>query len=97
MKNVNKERNVEGRRASRTWVGRVIGVSVFGWASAAIAADVPDGTLAAAIRSSGHACAKIVEKEAPATGPAVWQVRCNSGRFHVKQKEDSTFEVVALD
>jgi hypothetical protein len=67
------------------------------WSLGAVAEDVPDGALSAAIRGSGHPCAKVVEKEASGGESSVWQVRCNSGRFQVTQKDDSTFEVKSLD
>ncbi len=78
---------------------QIIGASVIalGWSNGAIAGDVTDGALSAAIRGSGHPCVKVIEKELSSDGSSVWQVRCNSGRFEVTQKEDATFEVVPLD
>jgi len=73
------------------------GVVAFSCLTGAVAGDVPDGALSAAIRSSGHPCAKVVEKEPSGDGSSVWQVRCNSGGFQVTQNDDSTFTVVAFD
>ena len=81
----------------KRWLQIIAGSVAFGCLTGALAGDVPDGALSAAIRSSGHPCAKVVEKEASSGGSSVWQVRCNSGRFQVTQKDDSTFAVVVLD
>jgi hypothetical protein len=82
----------------KPWLQIVAGGAVaFGCSAGALAGDVPDGALSAAIRSSGHPCAKVVEKEPSSGGSSVWQVRCNSGRFQVTQNDDSTFAVVAID
>ena len=60
----------------------------------AVAGETGDGTLAAAIRASGHPCKKIVEKSG--TEP-FWQVTCNSGRYSVSKQKDDTFTVAPLD
>ncbi len=61
----------------------------------ASAQEVENGTLAAAIRSSGHPCARVLEKEHQ--GGSQWLVRCNSGRFQVRLKEDGSANVTPLD
>lgn len=66
-----------------------------GWLAVAAAEEVADGTLAAAIRESGHACAHVVGKER--TGPSVWRVRCNSGSFEVTMKDGSSTQVMPVD
>ena len=69
----------------------------FGWLAEVAAHEVADGTLAAAIRASGHPCARVIEKERSGEGSSIWRVRCNSGRFQVTMKGDSTAEVVPID
>ena len=82
----------------KPWLQIIAGsVVACGWLTGVVAGDVPDGELAAAIRGSGHPCAKVIEKEPSSGGSSVWQVRCNSGRFQVTRKDDSMFTVVALD
>lgn len=72
-----------------------VGVIAAGWLTVAAGQDMPNGTLAAAIRGSGHPCDRVLEKEL--TSASVWRVRCNSGRFQVTMNADSTPEVVPLD
>jgi hypothetical protein len=72
-------------------------VIAFGWLVGAAAHEVAAGTLAAAIRASGHPCARVIESERVSEGASVWRVRCNSGRFQVTMKGDSPAEVVPLD
>ena len=67
----------------------------FGWLTVATAHDVADGTLAAAIRASGHPCQRVIEKESK--GSSVWRVRCNSGYFEVTMKGDTATSVVTVD
>lgn len=59
------------------------------------AQEVAAGTLAAAIRSSGHPCARIVESTNE--GSWQWKVRCNSGWYRVTKNKDATLEVTPLD
>ncbi len=66
-----------------------------GWLGAAAAQEIADGTLAAAIRESGHACAHVISKER--AGDSVWRVRCNSGRFQVTMNQGSTPQVIPID
>jgi hypothetical protein len=75
----------------------VAGAIAFGWLVLAAAQDVSNGSLAAAIRGSGHPCARVIEKERSGEGSSVWHVRCNSGRFQVTMKSDSVPEVIPLD
>ena len=65
------------------------------WLATAAAQDIADGTLAAAIRGSGHACEHVIDKQ-PA-GESVWTVRCNSGRFQVTMTDTDTPQVVKID
>ena len=65
------------------------------WLVAAAAQDIPDGTLAAAIRASGHACDHVIDKQA--AGESIWNVRCNSGRFQVTMTDIDNPQVVKLD
>ena len=74
-----------------------MGAIAFGWLTVVTAHDVANGTLAAAIRSSGHPCDRVIEKERSGESASVWRVRCNSGRFLVTMKGDVASEVVALD
>lgn len=90
-------RHAARRAAVPGWLPISAGAAALCWLIAAPAGDVADGTLAAAIRGSGHPCAKIVEKQHAGEASAVWQVRCNSGRFQLTEKDDATFEVTALD
>jgi len=74
-----------------------MGAIAFGWLTVVTAHDVANGTLAAAIRSSGHPCDRVIEKERVSESASVWRVRCNSGHFQVTMKGDVASEVVALD
>jgi hypothetical protein len=73
------------------------GAIALGWLAVASAQDVPNGTLAAAIRASGHACARVIEKELASKGASVWRVRCNSGQFQVTMTDGSNPQVVRID
>ena len=85
-------------RPSRTVLPVVaVGAIAFGWLMVAAAHDVANGTLAAAIRASGHPCARVIKKERLSGSESVWRVHCNSGHFQVTMKGDSASEVVALD
>lgn len=87
-----------GRPLSRTSVLiAAVAAVTFGWLAEAAAHEVADGTLAAAIRASGHPCAWVIEKKRADEGSSTWHVRCNSGRFQVTMKSDSTTEVVSMD
>ncbi len=89
---------VSGQPLFRTSVlVAAVAAVAFGWLVEAAAHDVADGTLAAAIRASGHPCARVIEKERSGEGSSIWRVRCNSGRFQVTMKGDSTAEVVPID
>lgn len=74
-----------------------LGAIALGWLAAAPAQDVPDGTLAAAIRASGHACEHVIEKSRANEGGSVWRVRCNSGQFQVTMTDGSNPQVVQID
>lgn len=74
-----------------------VGAIAFGWLMVAAAHDVANGTLAAAIRASGHPCARVLKKERLSETASVWRVHCNSGHFQVTMKGDVASEVVALD
>lgn len=64
--------------------------------SAGVAAqEIADGTLAAAIRSSGHACSHVVETVNE--GPSTWKVKCNAGTYRVSKNPDATLAVTPLD
>ncbi len=67
---------------------------IFGMPGVA-AQEVAAGTLAAAIRSSGHPCQRIIESTNE--GSWQWKVRCNSGWYRVTKNKDSTLEVTPLD
>ena len=69
----------------------------FGWLTVATAHDVANGTLAAAIRASGHPCQRVIEKERTSKSSSVWRVRCNSGYFEVTMKGDTATSVVTVD
>lgn len=69
------------------------------WFAAAAAQDTPRGKLAGAIRSSGQACARVVEVEQvsqDSSGATIYRVRCNSGLFQVTMKDGAPAEVVSL-
>ena len=74
-----------------------MGAIAFGWLTVVTAHDVANGTLAAAIRSSGHPCGRVIEKERVGESGSVWRVRCNSGHFQVTMKGDSATKVVPID
>jgi hypothetical protein len=67
------------------------------WLTAAAADDIPNGTLAGAIRASGHPCERVLSKEQISQNPSTWQVRCNSGSFQVTMTKDAPPKVVRLD
>lgn len=85
--------------ASRRYLRPSIPVAAIacGWLTVAAAQDVPDGTLAAAIRASGNPCQRVIEKERVSESASTWRVRCNSGEFQVTMENDSTPKVVPLD
>lgn len=74
-----------------------MGAIALGWLTVVTAQEVANGTLAAAIRASGHACQRVIEKERTSEGGSVWRVRCNSGYFQVTMKGDTAVSVVPLD
>ncbi len=73
----------------------VAGAITIGGASSIGAQEVAAGTLAAAIRSSGHPCSRVIESTNE--GSWQWKVRCNSGWYRVTKKDDATLEVTPLD
>ena len=75
----------------------VLAAVAFGWLAEAAAHDVADGTLAAAIRASGHPRARVIEKERAGEGSTAWRVRCNSGLFQVTLRDGAAAEVSPLD
>ncbi|NIM27983.1 MAG: hypothetical protein GTO59_07655 [Gammaproteobacteria bacterium] len=92
---------IAGNRASKnhplsTW-SLVAAVSIAALAGTmnAEAQDVDAGQFAAAIRASGHPCARVIESASK--GDSVWHVRCNAGWYEVTKKGDSTVKVVPLD
>jgi len=90
--------SASGRRILRTSIlVTAVGAVAFGWLIGAAAHEMSNGKLAAAIRANGHPCARVIEKERSSEGSSVWRVRCNSGRFRVTMKSDSTAEVVPID
>ncbi len=90
--------NAGGRRFLGTSIAVTALVAVaFAWRIGAAAEEMANGTLSAAIRASGHACARVIEKERSSEGSSVWRVRGNSGRFQVTMKGDSAPEVVPID
>ena len=83
------------RRRLRAWIPvAAIGI---GWLITAAAQDVANGTLAAAIRASGHPCGRVIEKERVSENASVWRVKCNSGHFQVTMKGNTASEVLPLD
>ena len=81
------------RRASKALLAAA--VLVMGGASGVAAEEIADGTLAAAIRSSGHPCSHVVERVAE--GASVWKVKCNAGSYRVSKNADATLDVKRLD
>jgi hypothetical protein len=73
------------------------GAIAFGWLTTAAAQDVPNGTLAAAIRASDHPCERVLEKEQVSGSQSTWRVRCNSGTFQVTMGADTAATVVRID
>ncbi len=80
---------------ARVRAGATLLALAFGGFAPVVAQEVENGTLAAAIRASGHPCARVLEKEHQ--GGSVWLVRCNSGRFQVTLTDSSAAEVVPID
>jgi len=70
-------------------------VTAIGGTSGVAAQEVAAGTLAAAIRSSGHPCTRVIESTNE--GSWQWKVRCNSGWYRVTKNKDATLEVTPLD
>ena len=75
-------------------IGTAFAVTL-GWMAGAFAHDVAPGTLAAAIRESGNPCQRVIEFSS--LGASAWLVTCNSGKFKVTQKKDSSFDVVPVE
>lgn len=86
-------------------VAKLVTALAFTWPAIAPAAEtveeIEDGSLAAAIRQHGYACAHIIAKarstEGAAEGFTVWRVRCNSGQFKVTFKGDTGSVVVRVN
>ena len=89
MQASHKTKNTVARRTC------ILGAMALSWLATAAAQDIPDGTLAAAIRASGHACDHVIDKQA--AGESVWNVRCNSGHFQVTMTEGSNPQVAKID
>lgn len=81
-----------GRAGTAMLAGALIamGATAAAWAQA-----IADGTLAAAIRSSGNPCDRVIESSNE--GPGQWKVHCNSGWFLVSRNADATLAVTPLD
>lgn len=73
----------------------VAGAITIGGTSSIGAQEVAAGTLAAAIRSSGYPCSRVIESTNE--GSWQWKVRCNSGWYRVTKNKDATLEVTPLD
>jgi hypothetical protein len=58
----------------------------------AFAAEVSDGEMAAAIRSTNYPCDHVLEVQA--TGDNGWLVQCNSGTYQVTRDANGQFNVV---
>ena len=67
----------------------VLGITVL--SQALLAQSASRGELAAAIRSAGHPCARVVEVEE--TGDSSWRVRCNAGVYRVSRDKVGEFAV----
>ena len=82
------------RTVGRTAHALIAIVAAGAVASAALAQSDP-GNLGAAIRSSGHPCAHVIEAEQ--TGDNSYKVRCNSGTFDVTMNADGPAKVSRAD
>jgi len=58
----------------------------------AVATEVSDGEMAAAIRGADYPCDHVIELQA--TGDNGWLVQCNSGTYQVNRDENGQFSVV---
>ena len=63
------------------------------WAGAQ---DASAGALRAAIRTAGHACAHVVDRQPINDDGTAWAVRCNSGLFHVTLKGTAGADVIKI-
>lgn len=98
MKNCTKKNPIlEFPVSRRSRSAAVLGAVALGWLVATPAQDVADGTLAAAIRASGHPCEHVIEKQRSGEGASVWRVRCNSGQYQVTMSADGSAQVVQTD
>ena len=98
MKNCTQQDPAREYPASRRSLSAAfVGAVAFGWLVATPAQDVADGTLAAAIRASGHACEHVIEKQRSGEAASVWRVRCNSGQYVVTMSDDGSAQVVKTD
>lgn len=80
----------------KSWKQLAVAGFAIGVMSFPLLADVPRGTVAAAIRSSDHSCARVIEMKevmAKKDGTRVLEVQCNSGRFKVTYKGDKLIDV----
>jgi len=85
-------RKIKSTAARRTCI---LGAMALSWLATAAAQDIPDGTLAGAIRASGHACDHVIDKQA--AGESVWNVRCNSGHYQVTMTDIDNPQVVKIE
>ena len=98
MRTGSKNYRARGSGRSRSALSAAsLGILTVGWLIAAPAQDVADGTLAATIRASGHACEHVIEKQRAGEGASVWRVRCNSGQYQVTMAADGSAQVVQID
>ena len=98
MRTGSKNHHARGNGRSRSALSAaVLGALAVGWLIAAPAQDVDDGTLAAAIRASGHPCEHVIEKQRTGEGASVWRVRCNSGQYDVTMSDGGGAQVVKVE
>jgi hypothetical protein len=96
MRNGNPTKGTSRRCPLRTWsLVAAASIAACGWLVNVAAQEVASGKFAAAIRASGHPCARVIESASK--GDSIWHVRCNAGWYEVTKKADSTVEVVPLD
>lgn len=70
--------------------------SMLAMASVSAFADEPDhGTLAAAIRSANLPCNHVIR--VTSAGSNAWDVKCNSGKFHVVRDDEGEYSATKAD
>ena len=77
----------------------LIGALATGGLAEVSAQEVAPGKVAAAIRSSGQPCARVIEQKPVGEsedGTVTLEVRCNSGLFEVKVRDGVPSEVSPL-